>query len=154
MPRLRDRNDKIIKMVMVDRATYRQTAGAFGISPSVVAGVIYRYRNKDKIERSTAKRVRVEPDAYTLAMRRAARKRPFRPHDVPERGLPLVRRLFVLMNEQRVSIKAMEQAAGVRVSSWRHTTPRIDLLEACFNVLGRTLVDDALPKKRKKECLD
>lgn len=152
MSKLRDRNAKIIKMIMVDRATYRQTAGAFGVSPGVVAGVIYRDRNKDKIVRGATKRVQVEPDAYTLAMRRAARKRPFRPHDVPTKGLPLVRRLFILMNEQRVSIKAMERASGVRVSKWRYTSPRIDLLEACFNVLGRTLVDDDLPRNERRNA--
>lgn len=70
--------------------------------------------------------------------------RRYRKVEIPSRCHPLVRRLFTEMHAQRVGVLDMAERAGLSPSTLRHWrtyhTPRVDDLEACFNVLGMTLV--------------
>lgn len=77
--------------------------------------------------------------------------RKFVPIKQPETGHPLVVRLFKEMERQQIGILDMAERAGINKNSpkdWRtRYLPRIDSLEACYNVLGMTLV----PVKRRDE---
>ena len=57
---------------------------------------------------------------------------------IPPRAHPLVRRLFEEMNYQRIGLLDMAERAGINkntLKDWRiRTNPRIQDLEACFNV--------------------
>lgn len=69
--------------------------------------------------------------------------RPFRRVRVPLKAHPLVRQLFVEMNQARIGLTDVAERAGLAVSTfkgWRTKhTPRVVELEACYNVLGLTL---------------
>lgn len=62
---------------------------------------------------------------------------------IPERCHPLVRRLFIEMQKQRIGVLDMAERAGVNKNTlrdWRTSTiPRVADLEACFNVLGLSI---------------
>ena len=62
---------------------------------------------------------------------------------IPERCHPLVRRLFIEMQKQRIGVLDMAERSGVNkntLKDWRtRTIPRVADLEACFNVLGLSL---------------
>lgn len=64
---------------------------------------------------------------------------------LPDAGAahPLVRRLFAEMARQQIGVLDMAERAGIgehTMKNWRtRSTPKIDSLEACFNVLGLTL---------------
>lgn len=62
---------------------------------------------------------------------------------VPTNVSPIVRLFFTEMNKQRTLITEVAQRAGISVSTisdWRYTrAPRIDTLEAAFNVLDLQL---------------
>lgn len=56
---------------------------------------------------------------------------------------PFVRALFRGMNEQQVTGIMMEERAGINrgtLTAWRNHSPKITDLEACFNVLGWTMM--------------
>lgn len=59
---------------------------------------------------------------------------------VPASAHPLVKRLFVEMNAQRIGVLDMAERSGVNkntLKDWRtRTVPTIDNLDACFNALG------------------
>lgn len=61
----------------------------------------------------------------------------------------VIRRLFQLLEASDLSVFELSIESGVgeaTIRAWRHgQNPRFDLLEACFNVLGRTLVDVEKP---------
>lgn len=63
---------------------------------------------------------------------------------VPEKAHPLVRRLFELMNEERVCMHDVAARAGVRrgtISDWRYNrNPQLPVFEAACNALGYELV--------------
>jgi hypothetical protein len=67
----------------------------------------------------------------------------FRPTPVPSSLHPVVKRLFVEMNEQQCTDKLMAKRSGVNnwtISAWRHRTiPNVRNIEACLNVLGLEL---------------
>ncbi|MEN9717596.1 MAG: hypothetical protein RIQ99_474 [Pseudomonadota bacterium] len=67
----------------------------------------------------------------------------FRKHSIPLHAHPLVRKLFAEMNSQEFSITKLQDRTGIKkdtIMRWRSkNTPRIGDLEACFNVLGKTL---------------
>lgn len=69
--------------------------------------------------------------------------RQFRKIRVPESTHPVVRRLFEEMNYQQIGLLDMAERSGINkntLKDWRtRTTPTIDNIEACFNVLGLTL---------------
>lgn len=62
---------------------------------------------------------------------------------IPPGCHPLVRKLFLEMNEQQIGVLDMAKRAGVDKNSlrdWRtRCNPSLVGLEACFNVLGLTL---------------
>ena len=70
--------------------------------------------------------------------------RQFRRHRTPERAHPLVRRLFDEMNHQCIGVLDLADRSGLNkntISDWRyHTIPNVANLEACYNVLGMTLM--------------
>ncbi|APH71412.1 helix-turn-helix domain-containing protein [Aquibium oceanicum] len=72
----------------------------------------------------------------------------FRPYSIPPRAHPLVRRLFALMNDQRIALGTVAERSGVAadtIKDWRgRTNPSVPNLEACFNALGYGLTDNAL----------
>ena len=59
---------------------------------------------------------------------------------VPEKGHPLVRDLYQLMNANKILIKDLVQPSGVKattISEWRYRrTPNVASLEAVLNALG------------------
>lgn len=67
----------------------------------------------------------------------------FRPHSIPAKAHPLVRRLIKEMNEQQICMLDVAERAGINKNTmrrWREkSNPRINDLEACFNVLGLEL---------------
>lgn len=70
---------------------------------------------------------------------------------IPAHCHPLVRRLFREMNEQRTTINEVAARSGVsrhQIWGWRSRwKPKLDALDACFNVLGLRLavVEDDRP---------
>lgn len=68
---------------------------------------------------------------------------------VPKHAHPLVVRLFEEMNAQHTTIVEVAERAGVcRQMIWRWGTerrPKLDAIEACFNVLGLRLVVEEIP---------
>lgn len=71
--------------------------------------------------------------------------RRFRTLREPKSCHPLVRNLIQEMNDQRIGILDVAERAGVApetIKQWcRNRMPRVDLLDACFNVLGKRLLD-------------
>lgn len=69
--------------------------------------------------------------------------RTFHRLSIPRLAHPLVRRLYELMNEEQIGVHDLAERSGISVGSlvnWRRRfIPRVDLLEACYNVLGYTL---------------
>jgi hypothetical protein len=69
--------------------------------------------------------------------------RRFRKLSVPKHAHPLVRQLFEQMNYQRIGVTDMAERAGLAretFKGWRTKhCPRVADLEACFNVLGKSL---------------
>ena len=63
---------------------------------------------------------------------------------IPEHCHPMVRRLFGLMIQQKVSFSEMERRTGIgrnAIWAWGETTsPLLINIEACFNVLDYTLI--------------
>jgi hypothetical protein len=63
---------------------------------------------------------------------------------VPDRCHPLVKRLFAIMNEQRVCMRHVASGTGVHhdtIASWRYRwAPTIASMEAVLNKLGYELV--------------
>lgn len=70
--------------------------------------------------------------------------RMFRRLTIPARAHPLVKRLFEEMNEQQVGVLDMADRSGVNkntITGWRfRAAPDLINLEACYSVLGRSLV--------------
>lgn len=68
---------------------------------------------------------------------------------IPTKCHPLVRRLFILMNEQNAQIQEVADESGVSRStfwSWGHTRmPGVDKLEAALNTLGFRLKIEPMP---------
>jgi hypothetical protein len=62
---------------------------------------------------------------------------------VPEKCHPLARQLFLLMNEQRTTMKEVSDRAGISyqtISGWRiRRSPGLTVLIAALNVLGYDL---------------
>jgi len=69
---------------------------------------------------------------------------------VPERAHPMVRDLYRLMNEEQVGLLDMSERVGTHkdtITGWRtKSTPRVDMLEACLNVLGYRLRIERIPE--------
>ncbi len=115
--------------------SYVDIAAALGVSKNAVAGQISRIRARQKAKLKVAKLPRKR--------KRKDHKLRFKPIRPSPRGNPLFRDLIDEMNKQQVSRRDLCTKAGIAESvfdGWRrHAAPRIDLLEACFNVLGKTL---------------
>lgn len=66
-----------------------------------------------------------------------------RPHTIPPRAVPLVRRLFEEMNRADMSCDRLVEEAGIcreTLIRWRKgTPPKLADIEACLNVFGLTL---------------
>lgn len=79
--------------------------------------------------------------------------RRFRTLREPKSCHPLVRNLILEMNSQRIGINDVAERAGIApetIKQWcRNRMPRVDLLDACFNVLGKRLLDGWKPERRK-----
>jgi transposase-like protein len=77
--------------------------------------------------------------------------RQFRRLPSTEKAHPLVRRLFAEMTYQQIGVLDMAERAGLGEHTLKHwrtrSTPKVDSLEACFNVLGMTLT----PVRRKDD---
>lgn len=69
--------------------------------------------------------------------------RKFRQYALPTRCDPLVRQLFAELNRQQMLVCDLADKSGIgrdHFREWRsRRTPRVNDLEACFNVLGFTL---------------
>ena len=68
----------------------------------------------------------------------------FRPNKIPLKAHPFVRKMFVEMNKQYISLVEMGEKSGVHrhtLKNWRvRSQPRLADIEACYNVLGMKLV--------------
>lgn len=71
---------------------------------------------------------------------------------------PLVRKLIDKMNEQGIGVMELCKEVGMHkngFANWKRSVPLIDNLEACFNVVGYTLVPVPLtadkPLRNRKE---
>lgn len=74
----------------------------------------------------------------------------FRRIPVPTRAHPLIINLVHLMNARQVPITVMCKRAGISINTfqgWRYNgkSPLVPSLEACFNIVGRTLMDVPMP---------
>lgn len=69
--------------------------------------------------------------------------RDYRPISIPPATHPIVRRLFVEMNAQRIGVLDMSERSGINKNTfkdWRtRTVPTLDNIDACLNVLGLEL---------------
>lgn len=67
---------------------------------------------------------------------------------MPEHAHPLVRCLYAEMNKQHATIMEVAERAGVcrqMIWNWgRLRHPKLDAIEACFNVLGLRLVVESI----------
>jgi transcriptional regulator with XRE-family HTH domain len=66
-------------------------------------------------------------------------------HEPHKSVMPAVRELFVAMNEEKMTIAALARRSGVceaAISKWKRGQTGVNYanLEACFNVLGFSLV--------------
>lgn len=69
---------------------------------------------------------------------------PFVVHEPHRSVMPAVRELFVVMNEEKMTIAALARRSGVceaAISKWKRGQTGVNYanLEACFNALGYTL---------------
>lgn len=62
---------------------------------------------------------------------------------IPEHAHPLVRRMFELMNEEKVVMRDIAPKAGIQpctISTWRYrSAPTLPLFQAALNALGYDL---------------
>lgn len=69
---------------------------------------------------------------------------------IPTSAHPLVKRLFREMNKQDATILEVATEAGVSrqmIWDWRNRSrPKLDAIDACFNVLGLRLTVEDLPE--------
>lgn len=69
--------------------------------------------------------------------------RKFRKLTIPTQAHPLVRLLFDKMNYERIGLTDVAERAGIAretFKGWRSKhCPKVDDIEACFNVLGYSL---------------
>lgn len=68
---------------------------------------------------------------------------------IPTNTHPIVRDLFREMNRQQTTITEVADRSGIcreTISGWRYSRmPRLDLIDAAFNVLGKRLVVKEAP---------
>jgi uncharacterized protein YjcR len=94
------------------------------------------------------------------AMRRHAPKRrknvvrTYQALTIPKDAHPLVQRLYILCKQEQISIVQLAEKAGVSVqtiNSWRtmRGSPKLIMIEYCFKVLGRRLVDRDIPENER-----
>jgi hypothetical protein len=64
-------------------------------------------------------------------------------HVIPQRAHPLVRRMFVLINQENCTLEELAARSGVdsqTMNSWRsRKSPQLVTFEAVLNALGRKL---------------
>lgn len=73
---------------------------------------------------------------------------------VPQRGHPLVRRFFAMLNEQGTLISELADRAGLHPNTimyWRKTTPNLVLFTAALNALDYDL---AIVPRNPEETID
>lgn len=62
---------------------------------------------------------------------------------IPEKGHPVVKRLFTEMNLQQIGLLDMAERSGVNKNTFRHwrtkSEPRVSDIDACLHVLGLRL---------------
>lgn len=75
-------------------------------------------------------------------------------YKIPENCHPAVAVLFGEMKAQKITYKEMKKRSGIdtqTLRAWRtRTTPTIDNLEACLNVLELTLLVGKKPKNKEE----
>ena len=84
--------------------------------------------------------------------------RKWRKLTVPGAAHPLVRQLFMLMNDQQMGQLDLAERTGINkntLKDWRvRTVPAVDNLEACLNVLGYQLKITKRKQNRNGEDWD
>lgn len=83
-----------------------------------------------------------EPMPHQPLSRPAHAKERFMPHRLEPASHPIVRKLFLLCNENRVSLREVEDRAGLgrgTIHNWRKHNPKLPDIEAAFNVFDMTL---------------
>lgn len=126
MTRCRSKYDiESVLAMYAANTTYSEMAKHLGVSRGAVSAMIADMRKR-----------------FNLPYRRE--KAAFKTITEAPHANPLVRKLIALMNEQKVSwyrLSELTKISRETFRTWRTThNPRVDLLIACFNVLGYTLV--------------
>lgn len=74
---------------------------------------------------------------------------------IPQRAHPLIKRMYELMNVEKVSLLTVANSSGVHkdtINNWRRRgAPRVDMLEACLNVIGYRLTIEKIPMSEAAE---
>lgn len=117
---------EIYLLRVYDGLTYAAIAKRLGVTVGVVAGHARRMKLAKPRVYGQKKKVRLER----------------RIKDAPN-GHPLVRMLIAEMNRQNKRVNALCAEAGVSPGTFAHWrnrhNPELPAIEACFNVLGKTL---------------
>ena len=75
----------------------------------------------------------------------------FRRLKIPTNTHPLVTQLFEKMNQEQIGLIEMAERSGINkntISDWKHRCmPRLDNIDACYNVLGLKLEVRNDPRK-------
>lgn len=140
--------EKLAKLTELYHAhvyTYEDMAEKLGVSRSAIAGKISRIRQ--------AQRRKLAKQGITGKLKRKSPGKPqwmrFKPVRPAPKAHPLFRQVIALMNEQQLSRR--ELCARVDMSEYTFDNyrtkyaPALPILEAMFNVLGKTLQPVDLP---------
>lgn len=142
-----------LKKYWADGHTADAIAAKLGTEPGVnpvtknmVIGKVRRLKLPYRRGQSVAKfapEPKQRPPQNAPRIRARIDRRPRKGLSIPEKAHPLVRALYREANAQRTSLVELSRRSKVGVSvftSWRTVNnPSLPLLEAAFNVLGKTL---------------
>lgn len=116
--------------------TPREIARELGRTRMAVLGMVHRLRKETDGKTVPHTQLKPHMNSKDVHLR-------FKKHKIPTKGLPLVKRLFEIMNAQQCSIEQLSKAVGMArgtIQLWKwHNQPNIELLIACFNYLGYEL---------------
>lgn len=109
---------------------------------SKVIARLHRLRVRRGEERQYASEIEARVHEAPLQKVKVVHLR-YRKWDVKPAAHPFISKLYTEMNRQQVTGAVMEDRSGVSrgsLSNWRFHLPKIADLEACFNVLGMTML--------------
>lgn len=140
-----ERDAELIRLTRLGFSA-REIAKQLGTTKNAVLGRRYKLAHKELAK------------AATLPKQKSLQDKPqsFTRHATTE-GHPFVRRLFRAMNEEWCSIPELAKRSGVSASTIKHwkrySVPKVDDLEACFNVFEMSMypMQSKFGRPRKEE---